>query len=263
MELTRLMELTAGARISMQLIQEAKKAEQDFDGIRAIVEDALGDLDDKLGRAGSLKTLFKTSGAEKLDSTPDESGETVLSQIIAKTREYKRQIEKLMTEAELLISQTADDKEPVTEAKKNFTDQEQKSKGWYHKGSDKETVMSFGNKMSSKNKAGKHADKNGGTVHYGYMDDKTGRLKNLKQAVTEAKEYSDSSEFTNEFYEMMKDIADFKKTVKNPRWMAWLKATDDNFGTDCQTPGRAAITAINTLDAQLNDIDAEFDKADA
>lgn len=199
MELTRLKELMA-ARVDETVITEAsKKQEADFDGIRSIVEDALGDLSDKLGKSGSLATLFKSCGASKLDTHKDADGKTVLAQIVAKTTEFKKAMESLMTEAELLVNQAQ---------------------------------MSEGIEMD---------------------DD--------AELLTEAKEYSDSSDFTDEFYGIVQQVAKIKQAMKNQRWIGWMKTTDDNFGTDTQTPARAAITAINSLDAQLGDIDDELDKA--
>ena len=77
----------------------------------------------------------------------------------------------------------------------------------------------------------------------------------------EAKEYSDSSDFTDEFYGIVQQVAKMKQAIKNPRWMNWMKITDTNFGTDTQTSASSAITAINSLDAQLSDLDNELDKA--
>ena len=192
MQLTRLQELLATTQEEARL-EEGKKHYSDFNGMMRLVDDALGDLKDKLGKGGTLATLFKESGASKLDTVKDEAGKNVLNQIIATTTEYKRTIEKLLMEAEILISQIADD-EP-------------------------------------------------------------------KKVLKEASEYDDSSEFTDEFYKMQSQIIDIKSKMKNPRWMSWMKATDSNFGTECEAPARSAIQAIGTLEAQMADIDAELDKA--
>ena len=198
MELTRLKELMA-ARIDETVITEAsKKQEADFDGIRNVVEDALADLNDKIGKGGNLATLFKESGASKLDTYKDADGKNVLAQILLKVAAFKKDISSLMTEAELLVNQAQ---------------------------------MSEGIEMD---------------------DD---------EVLLEAKEYSDSSDFTDEFYGIVQQVAKMKQAMKNQRWMNWMKITDDNFGTDTQTPARSAITAINSLDAQLSDIDDELDKA--
>ena len=49
-------------------------------------------------------------------------------------------------------------------------------------------------------------------------------------------DYSDSSDFTDEFYGMSQDIEKMKSKIKNPRWLKWMKVTDQNFGTDCEAP---------------------------
>lgn len=201
MNLTRLQELTA---IQNPALNEENKIqpkaprdpEHDFEGIKSIVDDALGDLSDKLGKGGSLATLMKDSGASKMDTVKDADGKNVLAQIVAKTSEFKKAIEKLMTEAEILVSQV-----------------------------------------------------NEGTSVAG-------------DVLTEANsDYSDSSEFTDEFYGMMESITKIKGKMKNARWMKWMKTTDSNFGTECEVPARSAISAVNTLSAQFDDIDAELDKA--
>lgn len=197
MELTRLQELMA-TRQATVITEASKKQEADFDGIRNVVEDALADLNDKIGKGGNLATLFKESGASKLDTYKDSDGKNVLAQILAKVSAFKKEISSLMTEAEILINQAQ---------------------------------MSEGVEMD---------------------DD---------EMLTEAKEYSDSSDFTDEFYGIVQQVAKMKQAMKNPRWMGWMAVTDNNFGTDTQTPARSAITAINSLDAQLSEIDDELDKA--
>ncbi len=102
MELTRLKEILE-LTPAQPIVAEAKS--KPIDGIVSIVEDALGDLSDKLGKGGSLATLMRDSGASKIDTVKDASGKNVLQQINALTVEYKKAIEKLMVEAELLISQ--------------------------------------------------------------------------------------------------------------------------------------------------------------
>lgn len=192
MELTRLKELTA-VQSPAEVITEAKKSESDFAGIARIVDDSLADLKDKIGKGGALATLFKTSGASKLDTVKDADGKNVLAQIIALTTEYKKAIEGLMMEAELLVNQG----EPLAES----------------------------------------------LIQEG------------------ASNYSDSSEFTDEFYGMLEKIAQFKGKMKNPRWLKWMRDTDTNFGTETEQPALGAIDAINTLHAQFQDIDTELDKA--
>lgn len=191
MELSRLKELTT---ISQgETIAEAKNThEASMDGIEAIVADALGDLSDKLGKGGSLEQVMRDSGAAKLDKIKDADGQTILSRITIRTEQYRKEIEKLIVEANLLVSQVSE-----------------------------------------------------GLI------------------VEAANEYDDSADFTDEFYTITGDVAKMQKAMKNPRWMGWMKSTDSNYGTDCEPSGRAAIKAVNDLQAALSDIDDELDKADS
>lgn len=179
MELTRLKSLLA---INEAKAPVLKKNTSDFDGIKAIVEDALGDLSDKLGKGGSLSTLMKSSGADKVDKT-------VLKNIVEKTAEYKKAIERLLMDADFIISQ---------------------------------------------------------------LDE---------ELIVEAKEFEDSAEFTDEFYGIHADVIKMKGKMKAPRWMNWMESTDTNFGTECVEPAQNAIKAVDTLARLLDEIDAEFDKA--
>lgn len=82
------------------------------------------------------------------------------------------------------------------------------------------------------------------------------------EMLTEASsDYADSSDFTEEFYGMSADIEKMKSKMKNPRWMKWMKITDQNFGTECEAPARSAIAAIGNLAVQFDDIETELDKA--
>lgn len=76
-----------------------------LDGIRAIVTDALGDLEDKLGEDGVLATLMADSGADKLDTVKDADGFTVMKRLTTRVDQFKKEVEKLLVEAEVLISQ--------------------------------------------------------------------------------------------------------------------------------------------------------------
>lgn len=195
MQLSRLQELLA-TQESAELLAEGAKHDKEFDKISQAVDLALKDLKLEIGKGGDLAALMKASGASKLDTVKDDDGKNVLNQIIALTTEYAKAVSKLMTEAEILISQVSEG-----------------------------------------------------------MEVKGGLL-------TEANsDYEDSSEFTDEFYGMSQDIEKMKSKIKNPRWMKWMKVTDQNFATECEAPARAAIAAIGTLSTQFTDLEEEFDKA--
>lgn len=88
--------------------------------------------------------------------------------------------------------------------------------------------------------------------------DKSGKT-NLK----EAKDYSDSGDFTDEFYgDLHGAVRKVEHIVKAPRWMNYMKMTDVNFGTNTVPAAKALIEALGDLKLALRQIDAEFDKAD-
>lgn len=78
---------------------------------------------------------------------------------------------------------------------------------------------------------------------------------------SEAKQYGDSGEFTDEFYDLFAFVTKMKKVMKHPKWLDYMKATDRN-STDSETeaPAREAIKAIVDLEDALQAIDREFDR---
>jgi len=91
-------------------------------------------------------------------------------------------------------------------------------------------------------------------------------LTNINEATsggffTEAKGYSDSGEFTDEFYDLFAQVTKMKKVMKNPKWLEYMKMTDFNMSTETQGLARDAIKAIVALEASLQAIDKEFDRA--
>ena len=79
---------------------------------------------------------------------------------------------------------------------------------------------------------------------------------------TEGQHYDDSSTFTDEFYGVCADVQKMKKILKSPKWMNWMKSTDQNFDVEVVPLARDAISALNALDRALAEISHEFDKAD-
>lgn len=91
-------------------------------------------------------------------------------------------------------------------------------------------------------------------------------LTNLNEAAggffTEAKGYSDSSEFTAEFYgELFTQVTKMKKVMKDPKWVDYMKMADFTNDTHTEGHARTAIRAIIALEAALQAIDKEFDRA--
>lgn len=79
---------------------------------------------------------------------------------------------------------------------------------------------------------------------------------------SEAKQYSDSGEFTDEFYDMFTQVNKMKKVMKHPKWLEYMKASDRNQGTGVLNPAKNAIRAITDLENALIAIDRDFDKLD-
>lgn len=77
----------------------------------------------------------------------------------------------------------------------------------------------------------------------------------------EAKGYDNSSDFTDEFYDLFAQVTKMKKIMKNEKWINYMKLTDFNAGTHTEEPARDAIKAVIALEKALNSIDTEFDKA--
>lgn len=99
------MQLSRLAALASKPLTEAKSASSDFDGIRSVVEDSLADLHDKVT---ALMTLAKDTGALKLDTVKDKDGMTVFKKIDKLTKDYKKEMEKLMSEAEVMVMQVAE-----------------------------------------------------------------------------------------------------------------------------------------------------------
>lgn len=78
---------------------------------------------------------------------------------------------------------------------------------------------------------------------------------------SEAKQYSDSGEFTDEFYDLFAQVTKMKKVMKHPKWVEYMKASDRNLGTSVEGSARDAVRAITDLENALIDIDREFDRA--
>lgn len=108
MELKHLQQLLSTQEKEAQHVAEAKSYSSDFDGIRSIVEDALDDLCDKLCKGGALEELMKSSGAANLDTVKDKDGFTIQGKLDKLTTDYKKQIEKLLMEAETLVMQVSE-----------------------------------------------------------------------------------------------------------------------------------------------------------
>lgn len=99
-------------------------------------------------------------------------------------------------------------------------------------------------------------------------------------ALLEAKNYNDSSDFTEEFYGIMQKVNDIKSVVKAPRFMGWMKSTDHNFGPglaepedgmdddgepavgqSCEEVAKEVIMSVDSLASQLNKLEDKLHAA--
>lgn len=166
----------------------------DFDGIKSVITDCLGDLDDKLGKDGALMTLMKNAGLDKLDTTKDEDGKTISRRMVDCVAKFKKEISGLMDEVEVMVAS----------------------------GAGKEEVA---------------------------------------ESLTEGKEYSDSSEFTDELHKVGGKILELKSIIRSPRWVNWMQVTDHNFGTNCMELNNTVHTELNELDKAYDTLEDELLKA--
>jgi hypothetical protein len=78
---------------------------------------------------------------------------------------------------------------------------------------------------------------------------------------TEAKGYSDSGEFTDEFYGLFQQSTKMKMIMKNQKWMDYMKMSDyHTMDSTCQDAAKDAIRAVIALENALQRIDKAFDK---
>lgn len=109
-EFNRLREITQIAALLRPRpvqIEEAQTLTAGFDGVKSIVEGALGDLEDKLGKAGALELLLNKHGLSDLDNKKDKNGETMLERLQSKTEAFKKEVEDTLLELELMIASSS------------------------------------------------------------------------------------------------------------------------------------------------------------
>jgi hypothetical protein len=251
-------------------VVEAKSAASDFDGIRSVVEDSLADLQDKVE---ALMKLAKETGAIKLDTVKDKDGHTVFKKI-EKLCADAQQIKKLMVEAEAMIMQVAegqvDQDEALLEADMKYVlchMKGDKCVGFYV--ADDQPVSKSVDKAhvyTSKAAAAKAAKLR--NDQSGLKDDESFVVRpkfdealETLGTLLEGKDYSDSAEFTEEFYGMISKVNDIKRIVKAPRFMNWMKVTDHNFDTTCVEGGKAVVAAVDALHSAVNDLENQLDTA--
>lgn len=116
-DLFRLRELAVLLQPKREPVVEAKSAKGDFKGIQAVVTDALDDLNDKLGEGGQLESLMDNLNLTDLDKHKDRDGFTVLERLADQTKKYRKEIDSLMTEIELMFESSMMESTHVAEGK--------------------------------------------------------------------------------------------------------------------------------------------------
>ena len=80
----------------------------------------------------------------------------------------------------------------------------------------------------------------------------------LKQTVVESdstNRYSDSTDFTEEFYSILDEAKKLETKLKSTKILDWMKSTDDLYGTDTIDDLHASQTAVEELVSSLENID--------
>jgi len=252
MQFTHLSDLTGLLELDEPLVEASAKrsATADFQGISSVIDDCLNDLSEKVEQ---LVDLADDTGATKLDTVKDKDGLTVFKKLDKLTKEYKKAVEKLMIEAEAMVTQVAEGTDPESS----------KLNGWR-----------FGLDVHNKKHAPLTDDEMKKYDRYfirGYQlglagkqtEEEEHKLPRLSSMLGEGKVYGDSADFTEEFYGLHQKVNDIKSVVKSPRWMGWMKITDHNFDTNCEEAGHDVVEATDALSAAFNTLEAEFDKLNA
>jgi len=88
------------------------------------------------------------------------------------------------------------------------------------------------------------------------------RLKELAGVLNEAKDYSDSAEFTEDYMTVLDNIKEIGKIINTKKWDNWMKVTEANFDVktvkandDLKTHFKALNKAADTLELQMNKAD--------
>lgn len=253
MSLSRLKELSS--LLSPTQVDEAEKSDKpakgDFHSTMDFINDSLADLGDSLGKGGTLSKF--TDAATAAD--------------IAKAfSEFKKHIDKHLTNIEVdLMAGEADDK--VDEGQEG-TDLNKPV--W---------VTRQNNGQTQQFKAVLHAsDTNGDTVTLETNPDKKYVIRKEDQGqdkkyliaprtvtegrrLTEAKDYSDSGEFTDELFDISSHISKMKQITRQPRWTNWMQVTDDNYSTSCVALNKDFAVKLGELDKAFDSLEDELHNA--
>lgn len=74
-------------------------------------------------------------------------------------------------------------------------------------------------------------------------------------------EYEGSVDFTNDMTDVDAAIRKIEGTIHTAKWEAWMKITDQNFGTDCAEAQNKVEVAYREFQTAWDDLMDEIDKA--
>jgi hypothetical protein len=83
------------------------------------------------------------------------------------------------------------------------------------------------------------------------------RRETRSQVATPLKGYADSSEFTNDLETVRSLVSQIKKIIDQPRWMNWMRVTDENYSTYCEAKAIAfnkGLKSFEELDQQMSTV---------
>jgi hypothetical protein len=82
-------------------------------------------------------------------------------------------------------------------------------------------------------------------------------ISDKKASKEAANEYTDSADFTGDLEEVEDAVKKIQTIVKNPKWAAWLKLTDDNYDTKCEIANEEFLKGLSSFEI----LDQEIIKA--
>ena len=77
-----------------------------------------------------------------------------------------------------------------------------------------------------------------------------------------AEEYDDSAEFTDAWTGAEADFDKVFKVINDPRFLNWMKITDDNYGTRCAAAFHGIKTALDSAKDSFDALADEIEQAD-
>jgi hypothetical protein len=241
MSLSRLQELSSllPAQVQEQApaIQEGVSSHQ-FHAVLDYVNDSLADLEDALGVGGSIEHFAGPMSSHVLANAFED---------------FKRLVEKHMTHIEVdLMADEAGSHHEMEEAMAGSANQGKDDEG-------KNIVTTQGGKtvvtrakkiIRSTGDSHTIQDENGRTV--------TVRGKVAEGRLTEAKDYDDSGDFTEELLKVGAQIGEIEKIVHSPRWENWMQVTDDNFSTSAASLNSDFVSQLSEVDTAYRALKAEL-----